>query len=150
MLAGRLQLGSVVGPSLSEISPDATVLLRRRGHRARAMNTSRWACRRAAAPRAGGSFAALSAEVRGKVTDKISLVGFYDLGFVDADSFVSGSSSRHAGAGIGLRYDVAGIGPIRLDRRLSGGRRQRGRAAILYRIGQAFETASCLFPGRCA
>ena len=114
VLAGRLQLGSVVGPSLSEVSPTllffsggaGTV----RGHEYQSLGVP------ANGGTAGGrSFAALSAEVRGKVTDKISLVGFYDLGFVDADSFVSGSSARHAGAGIGVRYDVAGIGPIRLD-----------------------------------
>ncbi|NSY39411.1 autotransporter assembly complex family protein [Leisingera sp. ANG59] len=114
VLAGRVQLGSVVGPSLSEISPTllffsggaGTV----RGHEYQSLGVP------ANGGTAGGrSFAALSAEVRGKVTDKISLVGFYDLGFVDADSFVSGSSARHAGAGLGLRYDVAGIGPIRLD-----------------------------------
>jgi translocation and assembly module TamA len=58
---------------------------------------------------------ALSTELRGKITDAISLVGFYDLGLIDADSFVSSASQRHAGAGFGLRYDIAGIGPIRLD-----------------------------------
>lgn len=114
VLAGRLQMGSVVGPSLSEISPTllffsggaGTV----RGHEFQSLGVP------VGGGTAGGrSFAALSGEVRGKVTDTISLVGFYDIGFVDADSFVSGSSARHAGAGIGLRYDVAGIGPIRLD-----------------------------------
>ncbi|UWQ36458.1 BamA/TamA family outer membrane protein [Leisingera aquaemixtae] len=114
VLAGRLQLGSVAGPSLSEISPTllffsggaGTV----RGHEFQSLGVP------VAGGTAGGrSFAALSGEVRGKVTETISLVGFYDIGFVDADSFVSGSSARHAGAGIGVRYDVAGIGPIRLD-----------------------------------
>ena len=114
VLAGRLQIGSVFGPSLSEISPTllffsggaGTV----RGHEYQSLGVP------VGSGTAGGrSFAALSGEVRGKVTDKISLVGFYDLGFVDADSFVSGSSARHAGAGVGLRYDVAGIGPLRLD-----------------------------------
>lgn len=114
VLAGRLQLGSVAGPSLSEISPTllffsggaGTV----RGHEFQSLGVP------VGGGTAGGrSFAALSGEVRGKVTETISLVGFYDIGFVDADSFVSGSSARHAGAGIGVRYDVAGIGPIRLD-----------------------------------
>ncbi|MFY0311228.1 autotransporter assembly complex family protein [Leisingera sp. D0M16] len=114
VLAGRLQMGSVAGPSLSEISPTllffsggaGTV----RGHEFQSLGVP------VGGGTAGGrSFAALSGEVRGKVTGTISLVGFYDIGFVDADSFVSGSSARHAGAGIGLRYDVAGIGPIRLD-----------------------------------
>lgn len=114
VLAGRLQLGSVVGSALSEVSP--TMLFFSggagsvRGHEYQSLGVP------VAGGTAGGKgYLALSTEVRGKVTDKISLVGFYDLGLVDADSFVSNSSERHAGAGIGLRYDVAGIGPIRLD-----------------------------------
>ncbi|KIC22002.1 autotransporter assembly complex protein TamA [Leisingera sp. ANG-Vp] len=114
VLAGRLQMGSVIGPSLSEVSP--TLLFFSggagsvRGHEFQSLGVP------VGTGTAGGrSFLALSGEVRGKVTEKISLVGFYDIGFVDADSVVSGSSARHAGAGLGLRYDVAGIGPLRLD-----------------------------------
>jgi translocation and assembly module TamA len=114
VLAGRLQMGSVIGPGLSEVSPTllffsggaGTV----RGHEYQSLGVP------VAGGTAGGrSFLALSGEIRGQVSEKISLVGFYDLGLVDADSIVSGSSQRHAGAGLGLRYDVAGIGPIRLD-----------------------------------
>lgn len=114
VLAGRLQLGSVVGPALSEVSP--TMLFFSggagsvRGHEFESLGV----------PVPGGvaggkGYLALSTEVRGKVTDKISLVGFYDLGMIDESSWVSGSSQRHAGAGVGIRYDVAGIGPLRLD-----------------------------------
>ncbi len=114
VLAGRLQLGSVIGPALSEVSP--TMLFFSggagsvRGHEYQSLGV----------PVPGGiaggkGYLALSTEVRGKVTDKISLVGFYDLGLVDESSFVSGSSQRHSGAGLGIRYDVAGIGPLRLD-----------------------------------
>ncbi|PCJ08289.1 MAG: hypothetical protein COB16_08145 [Rhodobacteraceae bacterium] len=114
VLAGRVQLGSVIGPALSEVSP--TLLFFSggagsvRGHEYQSLGV----------PVSGGiaggkGYLALSTEVRGKVTDKISLVGFYDLGLVDASSLVSSSSQRHAGAGFGIRYDVAGIGPLRLD-----------------------------------
>ncbi|MGR3762002.1 autotransporter assembly complex protein TamA [Roseobacteraceae bacterium NS-SX3] len=114
VLAGRLQLGSVIGPSLSGVSP--TMLFFSggagsvRGHEFQSLGV----------PVAGGTaggrgYLALSGEVRGRVTDKFSLVGFYDVGYVDADSFVSSNSAHHSGAGLGLRYDVAGIGPIRLD-----------------------------------
>ncbi|MFW8635534.1 autotransporter assembly complex protein TamA [Cribrihabitans pelagius] len=114
VLAGRLQMGSLVGPSLNEAAP--TLLFFSggagsvRGHEFQSLGV----------PVSGGTaggrgYIALSGEVRGRVTEKISLVGFYDAGFVDADSFVSGTSESHAGAGLGLRYDVAGIGPIRLD-----------------------------------
>jgi len=114
VFAGRLQLGSVIGPALSEVSP--TLLFFSGG----AGSVRGQEYQSLGVPVPGGSaggkgYLALSTELRGKVSDKISLVGFYDLGLVDADSLVSSSSERHAGAGIGLRYDVAGIGPIRLD-----------------------------------
>ncbi|MEP2718947.1 BamA/TamA family outer membrane protein [Pseudophaeobacter sp.] len=114
VLAARAQLGSVIGPSLSNTSP--TLLFFSggagsvRGHEYQSLgipvgNNS-----------AGGrGYLALSGELRGRVTDKLSLVGFYDIGFVDSDAFVSSSSESHSGAGLGLRYDVAGIGPLRVD-----------------------------------
>ncbi|AZV80504.1 hypothetical protein EBB79_16000 [Parasedimentitalea marina] len=114
VLAGRVQLGSVIGPNLSEVSP--TMLFFSggagsvRGHEYQSLGVP------VTGGTAGGKgYLALSGEVRGKVSEKISLVGFYDLGLVDESSLVSGSSQRHAGAGLGLRYDVAGIGPLRLD-----------------------------------
>ena len=63
----------------------------------------------------GRGYLALSGELRGKITDKLSLVGFFDIGYVDSDAFVSSTSQSHSGAGFGLRYDVAGIGPLRVD-----------------------------------
>ncbi|NRB19495.1 MAG: BamA/TamA family outer membrane protein [Rhodobacteraceae bacterium] len=114
VLAARLQLGSVIGPDLSEVSP--TMLFFSggagsvRGHEYQSLGVP------VTGGTAGGKgYLALSGEIRGRVSDKISLVGFYDLGLVDESSLVSGSSQRHAGAGLGLRYDVAGIGPLRLD-----------------------------------
>ncbi|UWR49647.1 autotransporter assembly complex protein TamA [Phaeobacter inhibens] len=114
VLAGRLQMGSVIGPSLSEVSP--TLLFYSggagsvRGHEFQSLGV----------PAGGGTsggrgYLALSGEVRSRIGEKFTLVGFYDVGLVDADSFVSSDSARHAGAGVGLRYDVAGIGAIRLD-----------------------------------
>lgn len=64
--------------------------------------------------RSGGrGFAALSGEVRGRVTDTISVVGFVDAGYVSDGPF-SGADDWHAGAGLGLRYQT-GIGPLRVD-----------------------------------
>ncbi|CUH87527.1 Autotransporter assembly factor TamA [Phaeobacter sp. CECT 5382] len=114
VLAGRAQLGSLIGPSLGNVSP--TLLFFSggagsvRGHEYQSLGVPV-----GTATAGGRGYLALSGEVRGKVSEKISLVGFYDVGFVDSDSFVSGSSQRHSGAGIGLRYDVAGIGPLRVD-----------------------------------
>jgi len=63
--------------------------------------------------RSGGQgFAALSAEVRARVTDTIGVVGFADAGYVSGRAL--GRGDWHAGAGLGLRYNTA-IGPIRVD-----------------------------------
>ncbi|MFV1579569.1 MULTISPECIES: autotransporter assembly complex protein TamA [unclassified Phaeobacter] len=114
VLAGRLQMGSVIGPSLSEVSP--TLLFYSGG----AGSVRGQEFQSLGVPAAGGisggrGYLALSGEVRGRIGEKFTLVGFYDVGLVDAESFVSSDSARHAGAGFGLRYDVAGIGAIRLD-----------------------------------
>ncbi|MGR3617824.1 MAG: autotransporter assembly complex protein TamA [Paracoccaceae bacterium] len=114
VLAGRVQLGSVIGPDLDEVPP--TLLFFSggagsvRGHPYESLGI----------PVAGGiaggkSYAAVSAEIRGYVTEKIALVGFYDFGMVGAESYLDDSAESHAGAGIGVRYDLGGFGPLRLD-----------------------------------
>ncbi|MDE4175501.1 BamA/TamA family outer membrane protein [Phaeobacter sp. PT47_59] len=137
VLAGRAQLGSVIGPSHSGVSP--TMLFFSggggsvRGHEYQSLGVP------VAGSTAGGrGYLALSAEVRGRISDKISLVGFYDMAYVDADSIISSDSSSHAGAGLGLRYLVAGIGAIRVDLAypVSGG--STDGAQIYIGIGQAF------------
>lgn len=113
--AVRGQLGIVSGPSLANAPADflfysgggGTV----RGHDYQSLgvdlgggNTS-----------GGKSFAGLSGEVRVKTGDKLSVVGFYDIGMIGATDIPGGASSEwHSGAGVGVRYDT-GIGPIRLD-----------------------------------
>lgn len=62
----------------------------------------------------GKFFLAGSLELRAKVTEKIGIVGFVDVGSVGLDGFFDTFSDSHAGAGLGLRYDT-GLGPIRLD-----------------------------------
>ncbi|MFP3656143.1 BamA/TamA family outer membrane protein, partial [Burkholderia sp. SIMBA_052] len=86
----------------------------------------------------GRGYLALSGEVRGRITDTISLVGFYDAGFVDQDSFVSGDSEFHAGAGLGVRYNVTGIGPIRLDLAMPVSGDTEDGLQFYIGIGQAF------------
>ncbi|WP_019955891.1 autotransporter assembly complex protein TamA [Yoonia vestfoldensis] len=62
----------------------------------------------------GTSFLGAQLEARYAIRDNISVVGFYDTGFI-GDTAVPGESAEwHAGAGIGVRYNT-GIGPIRLD-----------------------------------
>lgn len=114
VLAARLQLGSVVGPSLSEVSP--TYLFFSGG----AGSVRGQEYQSLGVPANGGiaggrGYLAFSGELRGRVSEKVTLVGFYDIGFIDSEPFVSGDSESHSGAGLGLRYDVAGIGAIRLD-----------------------------------
>lgn len=112
--AARIQIGSVVGPSLNEASPTHLFFSGGagsvRGQEYQSLGVS------ANGGTAGGrGYLALAAELRGRVSEKITLVGFYDIGFIDAEPLVSSDSERHSGAGLGVRYDVAGIGAIRLD-----------------------------------
>ena len=62
----------------------------------------------------GRYFLAGSVELRVKVSERIGIVGFVDVGSVGLNGFNDGSVDPHAGAGLGLRYDT-GFGPIRLD-----------------------------------
>ena len=62
----------------------------------------------------GTHFLAGSLESRLKVGRNLGLVGFVDMGHVDANAQFSLSDNWQAGAGIGLRY-LTTIGPIRLD-----------------------------------
>lgn len=114
VLAGRAQFGSLIGPSLASAAP--TLLFFSggagsvRGHEYQSLGVP------VGNSTAGArGYLALSGEIRGKLSEKISLVGFFDVGYVDSDSFVSSNSQSHSGAGFGLRYDVAGIGPLRVD-----------------------------------
>jgi translocation and assembly module TamA len=138
VLAGRAQLGSVWGPSLSKTVPDylfysgggGTV----RGHDYQSLGVTL----DNGEFTGGQSFAALSAEVRAKVRDKIGLVGFYDAGFITDESGFAGESDWHAGAGVGLRYDT-GIGPIRMDVATPVNGDDAGQSVQIYiGIGQAF------------
>lgn len=111
--AGRLQFGSVMGASLAGTAPGflfqsgggGTV----RGHPYQSLGVTT-----GSVTSGGRSFLGLSGELRGKVSDSLSLVGFADAGYVGAESLYDGGGNWHAGAGLGLRYDTS-VGPIRLD-----------------------------------
>ena len=62
----------------------------------------------------GMAFAAGTAEVRARVTSKIGIVGFADVGYVSPFDLGDEFGEWHAGAGLGLRY-ATGFGPIRVD-----------------------------------
>ncbi|ETX30868.1 autotransporter assembly complex protein TamA [Roseivivax isoporae] len=114
VLAGRLQLGSVVGSDLEETAPEflfysgggGTV----RGQPYQSLNVDL-----GDGDETGGrSFVGMSAEYRRDLTESLGLVAFYDAGYIGEESFYDGSGGWHSGAGLGVRYQT-GIGPIRFD-----------------------------------
>ncbi|WP_204113099.1 autotransporter assembly complex protein TamA [Shimia biformata] len=113
VLAGRVQLGSIVGTSIQETPPNWLFLsggggtVRGTGYQSNSVFTG-------PAESGGRSFVGFQGEARIRITNTISTVLFYDIGYVGAESFYDGSGSWQSGAGIGVRYDT-GIGPIRLD-----------------------------------
>jgi translocation and assembly module TamA len=113
--AFRGQFGSLVGPGLLNAPADflfysgggGTV----RGHEYQSLSIDLGGGNETG----GRSFLGFSGEARVKTTDALSLVAFYDAGYIGREEFPDGSSGEwHSGAGIGVRYDT-GIGPIRLD-----------------------------------
>ena len=86
----------------------------------------------------GTSFVGAQLEARFLVRDSISLVGFYDIGFVGETATPGEAGDWHAGAGFGLRYET-GIGPIRLDLGTQASGDDAGNDLQVYiGIGQAF------------
>lgn len=114
VLAGRLQVGSVVGPSQSDVSPIFLFYSGGAGT-VRGQPYESLGIPVGTGVAGGKSFLGASAEVRGKVTQNLSLVGFYDFGAVGTSSFITSDSTSHAGAGLGVRYDLGGFGPLRFD-----------------------------------
>jgi translocation and assembly module TamA len=138
VLAGRFQVGALVGPSLSEAPPfflfysggSGTV----RGQPYQSLGVDLGGGLRSG----GRSFLGSSLELRGQVTDNIQLVGFYDWGYIGADSFADGSGNSQSGAGIGVRY-LTPIGPLRVDVGTPLAGPPTSATALLYiGIGQAF------------
>lgn len=138
-LAGRVQVGSIMGADQRDVTPEllffsggaGTV----RGQPYESLGIPIAPSGRIAG---GRSYLGASVELRGKVTDKLSLVGFFDYGAIDEDSFVTASSATHSGAGLGVRYDLGGFGPLRLDLALPvSGTTDEG-LQFYIGIGQAF------------
>ena len=113
VFAARGQLGSVIGPALGEVPADLRFFSGGGG-------TVRGQPYQSLGVDVGGdltgglSFAALSAELRTGLSDRIGLVGFADVGYVGDTALPGDGGEIHAGAGLGLRYNT-GLGPLRLD-----------------------------------
>lgn len=137
VLAMRAQIGAVVGPALANTPPEylffsgggGTV----RGQPYQSLNVNLGG----GLATGGQSFAALSTELRAKVSDSLSLVGFFDTGYVGPSSGFDGAGETHSGAGIGARYDTV-LGPLRFDvAGPLGGNTGKG-LQVYIGIGQAF------------
>jgi translocation and assembly module TamA len=140
-LAGRMQVGSVVGADVTEAPADylfysgggGTV----RGQAYKALGVETWNGSEFVTT-GGTSFAGAQLEARYTIREKIALVGFYDVGQIGDTALPFETGDWHAGAGIGLRYDT-GIGPIRLDIATQASGDDIGQDVQVYiGIGQAF------------
>lgn len=137
VLAGRLKIGSLVGPSIAELPPDMLFFAGGGG------SVRGYAYRNIGVPVDSGivggrSLAEASIEARARVTDSIGLVGFVDAGMVGADPIPDFSEDVRVGVGAGLRY-LTGLGPIRFDVAVPLDRRPGDPSVGFYvGIGQAF------------
>lgn len=139
VLAGRVQLGSVVGSDLDETPPDF-LFFSGGGDTVRGQSYQSLGVDAGNGEQSGGrSFVGLSGEVRTKITSSIGVVAFMDWGFVGPDSFYSDAGNSHSGVGLGVRYATP-IGPIRVDFATPyTGTKKRFESVELYiGVGQAF------------
>lgn len=114
VLAGRVQVGSVLAGDSGDIPPDY-LFYSGGGGTVRGQPYQSLGLDAGAGEITGGqSFAVLSAELRAQITDKIGVVGFVDAGHVAGGSLFEGQGNWHTGGGIGVRYKTP-IGPLRLD-----------------------------------
>lgn len=137
VLAGRLQLGTVAGGGLREISPEFLYFSGGAGT-VRGQPFESLGLPVGNATAGGRSLLTASAEMRAKVSNTISLVTFFDYGAVDSGSFPGSGARSHSGAGLGLRYDLGAFGPLRLDLALPVGGDTGDGLQFYIGIGQAF------------
>lgn len=140
VLAGRVQMGAVEGPALLQTPRDdlfysgggGTV----RGQPYQSLGVQ---LRRGLIDtKIGGShFLGAQFEARAMVTERIGVVGFYDVGRIDVGGFFGDAGGWHSGAGVGVRYDT-GFGPIRLDVAAPVGGNTGDGVQIYVGLGQAF------------
>lgn len=137
VLAGRVKAGALLGPDLSEISPDK-LFFAGGGGSVRGYAFKSIGVENAEGQVTGGRYLLeASLEARAKVTQDIGVVGFLDGGYVAADTF-PGLEDLRLGAGVGLRY-YTGFGPLRLDVAVPLNKRDGDPDYAIYAgIGQAF------------
>lgn len=141
VLAGRFQLGAIVGSSLLGTPRDylfysgggGTV----RGQPYQSLGVDVLRSGPGTVSTGGTHFLAASVEGRVRVSEKIGVVGFVDVGRVDAFGFFDDFGGWHAGAGLGVRY-ATGVGPIRLDLAVPVGGGTGDGLQVYVGLGQAF------------
>ncbi|PJE28642.1 autotransporter secretion outer membrane protein TamA [Pseudooceanicola antarcticus] len=112
VLAGRLQLGMLAGPSIAETPADWLFWsgggdsVRGQGYQSLGVGSGPTAT-------GGRGFAAISTELRARIGESWGAAAFVDYGYVSADPDLSGGEWQ-GGAGLGIRYYTS-IGPIRAD-----------------------------------
>lgn len=134
--AGRIQVGSILGPSIRGTPPDL-LFYSGGGGTVRGQPYQSGFVTVNGIDSGGLSFLGVSTEARIKINDTFTTVAFFDGGFVGETSNIFGDGSFHSGAGLGVRYNT-GFGPIRADLGLpvSG---NTGEGVQLYiGIGHAF------------
>lgn len=138
VLAGRVKLGTMVGPTAAQLPPDMLFFAGGGG------SVRGYAYRNIGVPAGAGeiiggrSLGEASVEIRARVTDSIGLVAFADAGYVGAGPVPSFREDVRVGVGAGLRY-YTGLGPIRLDVATPLNRRPGDPPVAFYvGIGQAF------------
>ena len=143
--AARAQVGSVFGADLTDAPADFLFYagggntVRGLPYQSLGINSLRdFGAGPVAVQSGGAAFVGAQLEGRFDVTDKIGLVGFYDVALIGADSLPQAGDAYVAGAGFGLRYDTP-IGPIRLDLATPASGDDIGKSLQVYiGIGQSF------------
>jgi len=138
VLAGRAQAGAILGSALTA-TPRDYLFYSGGGGTVRGLPFQSLGVTQGGVASGGQGFAAVSGEVRARITERIGITAFADAGYVSSGAF-SGASDWQAGAGIGFRYQTP-LGPMRVDvatpvRRNAGA--TGGRLQLYVGVGQAF------------
>lgn len=141
ILAGRLQIGSVLGASAVDIPSDQRFLVGGggsiRGYDYESVGPESLS-EDTPSPVPGRSFVALSAETRLRLSKAWGLVGFVDAGMAYTSQIPNFSDSLKVGVGVGVRYYTR-IGPVRFDLAFPLNRTEdASKFAVYLGLGQSF------------
>nr|WP_072856579.1 BamA/TamA family outer membrane protein [Loktanella atrilutea] len=140
-VAARGQLGTVIGPDETDSPADflfysgGSGTVRGQGYKSLGVDRT---VNGEVVTTGGTSYAGAQLEARVGITKAISIVGFYDYGYVGSSPTPLTDGADQDGVGLGVRYNTA-IGPIRLDVGTpASGDDQFKSVEVYIGIGQAF------------